>query len=288
LVVTYDAPISEGEINQRFIYPLQNLMTFVCDRPQEVEEVSLWREDNLVQTGRNPEIRLIGARVFPEGGEESSGSVHPHQLLFTLADIEGEFAPFLGRWLSLTATYADAFNIFFGLQYGPPAFQDVVFLGIVQALCLYYTRRTDGVAHCMQEAERRAEILAKLPSADADWLRGHIWDRPYPPYRNVLAKLLSEHSETMNPLLRVGQPEFVIEVMNTLRYAIRRDPESSSAASQGGELYWMTQKLRILLKLSILRELGMSAVKAHSLYANNGVYQHLCQVTTSQRAAQSR
>jgi hypothetical protein len=289
LVVTYDAPVLEGEINQRFIYPLQNLMTFVCDRPQEVEKVSLWREDPLVPSGgRNPEIRLIEARVFPEAAGESSKMFPPYELLFTLADIEGEFAPFVRRWLDLTATYAAACNIFFGLHNSPPAFQDIVFLGLVQALGLYYTRRADGAAHRRREEGRLAEVLARLPSADADWLRGHVWDRPYPPYQDILGKLLEEHSASMNPLLRAGQPEFVAEVMNTLRYAIRRDPEAAPVASQGGELYWMNQKLRILLKLCFLRELGFSAEKMPTLVAHLPAYQHLCQLASSQRVPSGR
>src|SRR5207245_3666682 len=101
VIVSSDTPLSDEEINGRFVYPLQNLMTFVCDRPQEIEEVSLWREDILAPMRDNPKIRFIGARVFPEVEDEKAESVYPHQLLFTLAYIEDGFAPYVERWLRL-------------------------------------------------------------------------------------------------------------------------------------------------------------------------------------------
>src|SRR5262249_6258201 len=136
VVVTFDPPLSEWEINQRFVYPLQNLMTFVSGRAQEIESVSLWREEHVASPAEEPEIRLIGERVFPETEDEGAEPIRPVEQLFGLSNIEDGFAPFIERWFHLTTSYADAFNIFFGLQYGPPAYLDLTFLGVVESLSL--------------------------------------------------------------------------------------------------------------------------------------------------------
>src|SRR5262249_3195144 len=149
--------------------------------------------------------------------------------------------------------------------------------------CLYYTRREDGIAHRDQEARRFADVLSKLSTADADWVRSHIWVRPFPPLQDILAKLLSEHTTVINPLLRTKREGFITEVMNTVNYALRRDPEVGQVASHGAELYWIMAKLRILLKLCFLRELGFSEEDARSFFAKNGLYQHLCQIVASVR-----
>lgn len=282
VVVTFDHPLSEGEINQRFVYPLQNLMTFVSDRAQEIERVSLWREDILAPMRENPEIRLIGARVFPEAEDEEAKPIRPHDLLFGLSDIEDEFARFIDRWFRLTTTYADACNIFFSLQYGPPAYLDLTFLSVVESLELYYTRREDGVAHRNYEEQRLTQILGKLPAADADWVRSHIWARPFPPLQDILAKLLDEHAEAMSPLLQTDKWSFIKEILGTFLYTIRRDPPFNQVVSFGAELYWMVAKLRILMKLCLLRELGFTAEKSRSFFGKNGVYRHICQIVSSQ------
>lgn len=282
VALTFDTPVSEADINKRFVYPLQNLMTLVCDRAQEIESVSLWQEDILAAMEENPEIRLIGARILPDAENEKTRAIHPHELLFALSDIEDSFAPFVERWFRLTTTFADACDVFFGLEYGPPAYLDVTFLGLIQSLSLYYTRRVDGVKHRNQEDQRLTEVLEKLSEIDADWVRNHIGVRPFPPVEHIVAKLLNEHAEVMNPLLRREQQGFINEVMSTLHYALRRDPEAALAAIHGVELYWMTAKLRILLKLCLLRELGFNAEKSRSFFEKNGVYQHLCKIARTE------
>jgi hypothetical protein len=287
LIVSCDQPLSDNELNHRFIYPLQNLMTFVCDRAQEVEEVSLWREDTLVPTGGNHEIRLISERVFPEVEDKKVEPIYPHQLLFTLADIEGGFGEFVDRWLRFTTTYAEACGIFFGLQYGPPAYLDFAFLGVIESLYLYYTRRADGVEHRDREDQRLTQVLGKLPLADAEWLRGHVWSRPFPPLQDILDKLIDEHAAVMNPLLVADKWGFIREVMGTFIYTIRRDSPFNQVVNSGAELYWMMAKLNILLKACFLREVGLSA-KTQSILNKNRAYQHLCQIISAQRSGKNR
>jgi hypothetical protein len=119
--------------------------------------------------------------------------------------------------------------------------------------------------------------LGKLPEADSNWVRSHIWIRPFPPIQDILGILLSEHAGAMDPLLTNGQPRFITEVVNTLNYIVRRDPEVSLVASHGAKLYWMIAKLRVLLKLCFLFELGFSSQKSRSFFDKNGIYQHLSQ-----------
>jgi hypothetical protein len=252
LIISLDTPLPDEEINRRFIHPLQNLLTFVCDRPQEVEEVSLWREDILIPMPDNPEIRLICARVFPEDENKNAKSVYPHQLLFTLANIVEKFAAFMDRWLQVTTAYADACNIYFALQYGPPVYLDFKFLGVIESLSLYYTRREDGVAHRNQEDKRLTEVLSRLPHSDADWIRSHIWVRPFPPLPTILAKLIGEHAEVMAPLFRTDEQGFIAEVVNTVNYMLRRDPDVGLVASHTEELYRLTARLSILFNSTAL------------------------------------
>jgi ApeA N-terminal domain 1/Apea-like HEPN len=281
--VTSETPLGEDEWNERFLAPLQNLMTFVCEAPQAVEGESLWLEDILAPLSENREIKVVGARVFPETEEKPREDVLPQQLLFTLEAVEPDFGSFIQKWLKLTATYADACNIFFGLQYAPPAFLDLTFAGVVQSLCLYYTRRADGVEKRTQEERRLGAILSRLGGEDADWIRSRLGVRPFPPPEDALTVLLSEHEEVMRPLLKRDAVEFVAEVTNTLRYVLWRDPEAGIVASSGADLHWMTAKLRILMKLCFLKELGFSKESVQAMFRENGLFIHIARLTVAQR-----
>jgi hypothetical protein len=270
-----EAARSADDLNAAFVYPLQNLMTFVSDRPQEVE-------DFVVRSGEFPgnlmggDIHVIGARVQPEEDGDGPEPVHHVQMLFTLADVV--FADFIGKWLRVTGRFASACNVFFGIQYGPPPFIDMAFPYVVQSLYLYYAQREDGVAGRGEEEVRLKEILASLVPADADWIVDRLGARPFPPLHLVLRKLVEEHGHVMNPLLSHRQDRFVSEVVNTLKYVAFREAEMSQAASQAADLYWMMQRLRFLFKSCLMHELGFPKDKVKTLFDRNGLYRHLCQI----------
>jgi hypothetical protein len=288
LSVACGTPKSAEEINGEYIYPLQNLVTFVCDRAQEVESFSVWQASATGTPGENPEIKVIGPRVQPDDDGEGREPVQGFQMLFTLEDID--FTDFVERWLRLTDRYSDACNIYFGLKYGPPAYLDMTFMGIAQVLYLYHSRRDDGLARRTEEERRLKEIVAALTQADAEWVIDHVGARPHPTFEGVLRELVGQHSAVMDPLMSNRQDRFINQVMNTLYYAIHREPEVGLAASHGAELYWMMEKLRFLIKACFLSELGFSEQKTLSLFERNALYQHVRQleaVRESRRVASS-
>jgi hypothetical protein len=272
---------SADEMNADFVYPLQNLMTFVCDRPQEVETFAV-RQGEFPTNAASPDIHVIGPRVQPEDDEVSIDPVRSFQMLFTLEDVD--FGHFIGRWMRVTGKYGAACNVFFGLQYGPPAFIDMTFPGIVQSLHLYYSNRDDGVA-ARSEAERRLRgILSGLQTADADWIVDRLEVSPSTPLQFVLRKLVEENPHVMNRLVSDRQERFVGEVINTLQYILLRDSELDAAASHGAQLYWLMQRLRFLFKACLLRELGFATEKVVALFERNGLYQHVCQIEAAEEA----
>ncbi len=118
---------SADELNGDYAYPLQNLMTFVCDRPQRVEEFSVYPATPSRERPVSP-IQVIGARVQPEDDEEAKDPVRRFQMLFTLQD--ADFAVLVAKWFQLMERYDAACNIYFGLKYGPPAYVDMTFAGM--------------------------------------------------------------------------------------------------------------------------------------------------------------
>jgi hypothetical protein len=281
LSIACESEKSADQLNTDYVNPLQNLMTFVCDRPQEVEEFSVWAR-GLTTRASGPMIRVIGPRVQPEDEGGPPEPVRHFQMLFTLEDVD--FPSFAGNWLRVSDRYADAFSFFFGLEYGPPAFIDLAFPSVVQALHLYYSRRDDGAAARAAEEGRLRGFLSSLPAADADWIVDRLEGGFSPPLKVVLSKLVEEHAHVMNRLVANRQDRFVAGVINTLKYIQTRDPVMYGAAGHGADLYWTMQKLRFLFKACLLRELGFSHEKAVAQFDRNGLYRHVCELEAAEEA----
>ncbi len=284
LSVSLDSPLSDLDINKTFVSPLQNLFTFVADRAQELEELYLLRDDSIATVSSNARIRYIAARVFPRDLEKRE-TLYPFELLFRLGDINIEFNVFIERWMKLVTEHAAACDVFFGLQYAPPGYLDVEFLGLVESLCLFYVSTTEGDFCQKAEMERLNQVAAKLPSDDADWVRSRVESRPFPPLRNVLQNLLDQHSSLMTPLLHSDTQRFIENVTATLAYSLCRKQEQRSAASQGSDLYWMTVRLRTLLKLCFLQELGFVQEQVATLLHQNQQYSFLSRMVKERKNA---
>jgi hypothetical protein len=261
------------ELYSQVIDPLQNLMTFVCDRAQKVEELTVRSEVVGTSPAVVSEIHVIGPRVQPE---DDGSPIDPSgfEMLFTLKDVD--FAELMGNWLRFAECHEPACSIFFGLQYGPPAYIEDTFLGVIQAISVFHGGREDGIARRSVEESRLKSIASRLSSLDADWIIDRIGTRPFPPLREILHALVGEQKAIMDPLISKRQDAFINGVMNTFEYVFRRDPAVSLAASHGADLYWMTEKLRFLVKACFLSELRFPDEKVASLFQRNLFFQQVC------------
>ena len=269
------------EMNEDYVYPLQNLMTFCSDRPQEAEAFAV-RWGGTPANVTYPDIHVIRPRVHPEDGDVPAEAVLSFQMVLTLKDVD--FGDFIKRWLLVIGKYSAACNVFFGLQPAPPAFIDTTLPGVVEALYLYYSSRNNGVVACRMDAKRWLRgILSGLQITDADWLADRLEARPTAPLPFILRKLLEEHSHVMNRLVSNRQG-FVSKVINTLKCILFRESDLDGVATQGTELYWTMQRLRFLFKACLLHELGFRPEKVTALFERNSLYQHLCQVEDAEGA----
>jgi hypothetical protein len=265
--VTCDSPISADELQGRYGYVLRCLMTFVCDRAQTIEEYSVWRAD-----APDQEIRVIGELVQPKH-RDGQDEVSWHEMLFTFEVVD--FSDFFLKWLCLTEAYSDACNVYFGLLYGPPSYLDMKFQNIANAVLLYYEHRPEVVARRDEDASRLKEILGGLTGPDKDWLLDRIGVNPRTPLRTALDDLLGRHGNLLDPLLGGRRERFTEAVLATLEYVVRRERDLEPAALAGADLYWLTEKLRFLLKACFMHEAGMSQDAIRACFTQNALYQHI-------------
>jgi len=272
LSLTSSSPLSEDEIIQQFVHPLRNLMTFVCQKPQAIEELKLWREDSHLSGSKRTEVQLITSQIGLVPSSTDRSSVN---LLFRFEDVSHDFSSFLEAWLEISGRYSECFSVFFDLMYEPPAFLDLAFLGAVQAIRFYYLYRPEVEAGIQNDNLRVESILQVLPTSDAQWLRERLSMVSSPILKEILGTLIAEHREIMIEVLPFGADQFVEEVCTTVEYHLHRSESLAESATHGVSLHWHTIRLTQLTKLCILKEMGFTSEVIQKLFKSNSIHAQL-------------
>ncbi len=265
--VKCEKPISADDFLGLYGYALRCLMTFVSDRAQPIEKFSIWRLEDPDQ-----EILVVGELIQPEKGNEED-QVSWHQMLFTFDFVD--FPDFIQKWFILTEGYREACNVYFALLYGPPSYLDMKFEKVANAVLLFYEGTVEGRGRRDADALRLKSILGSMSGPDRDWLIDLVGFKPRIPVRAALDELLDLHGDTIAPLIAGRRERFVESVFGTLEYVARRDRDLKPAALEGADLYWLTEKLRFLLKACFMREAGMSQDAIRTCFARNPLFQHI-------------
>ncbi len=267
--VVASAPLSEGEWNQRYVYPLENFLTFATNAPNALRKVQFHR----VLEGANPKeaslpIVLVASRVH-EGPNEEEFS--PHKMLFTLEDVGDRFAPFVRKWLEIHRHFQATCNVFFSIQYAPQTYLDTTLLAVMQSLELYQARR-NGAGARLGKPSLPADVLANLPEACRspiqEWLEGLVVDT----FRGTLSQLFDEHRAVLGPLAPRGEEGLTGEVLAIRNQVLRKNLDPSQLGNYNLRLFWVTQTLTILMKACFLKELGFTEEERTRLFDRNQMY----------------
>ena len=286
LQFTFSSPEKDDSVSRKLIYHFQNLMTFVTDEPQKVESVSIKVDQGRCDTADSGSIRIIQPRVYPEEEEGEERSISKHEMLFSLDDVD--FSPFVEKWLEFSNRHEEACNIYFGLQYGPPAYIDTTFLGVMQAVHLYFCRTEEGLQQRSREQELLLDVIESVSTACKEWILDHIGPDPYPSFAFAIQRLLLRHRLVIDPLISGRHDRFISDTITTLHYLIHRDQELATSASHGANLYWKIETLKFLLKACFLSELSFEDHAINQMFKRNPLYLRAIQIEKERESVEMK
>jgi hypothetical protein len=100
---------------------------------------------------------------------------------------------------------------------------------------------------------------------------------PTPPQVQMMLdmrRLLEEHARLMGQV--IGDfDEFVMAVSNTLRYIETREEPHDRPKFEGAELLYAMQKIRVLIKILVLGQLGFDGSRVASFIERNKDFLHM-------------
>jgi hypothetical protein len=133
-------------------------------------------------------------------------------------------------------------------------------LNFVQALEAYHRRAMPTTDLPEEEHERRKEeILRAVPTHYREWLEGKLQYSNEPGLGKRLKDIIRRYPESAYPIAGSNSDErgkFVRKVVDTRNYRTHFDDSLEVRAARGEELYQISKKLKLLMEVSLMGEIG--------------------------------
>lgn len=244
------------------IYLLQAFLSFATRHPVHLLQMDEVKAIDLKLPRGETRKSFVTTDVFFRLSEipEDSSTESPANMLFTLKDIADNFELCLQNWFQKAELLEPVYELHFGTLHNPTMYPIHKFSSLAQALETYHRRTNNRSAFPKEEFEiRKKEILTAVPSQYEEWLKEKL------SFSNELSlrQRLEDIMQTYNSIVGIvpNQVDFIKKVVNTRNYLTHYDKRLRDKAVTGMELSSLSNSLRMLVEMCLLRELGISDEK---------------------------
>lgn len=150
--------------------------------------------------------------------------------LFTFKDVENKFETCLQNWYTKYDILKPVCQLYVGSLYGRFVYLDLRFLSLVQAL----------------EAYHRIAVSNKI-------------------YLRIRLEALCEMFSTIINTLITDREHFINKVVDTRNYLTHHNPKLKEKSTEGKELFIITEKLRMMVEMCLLKEIGFNSEEIKNL-----------------------
>ena len=190
----------------------------------------------------------------------NQASLNPLQTLFTYADISDRFGNFIRGWFGMKDRLRPVLNLYFATLYAQGMYVESYFLNVIQALEAYHRLAIGGQDLPEDEHQKRVnEIVNSTPPQHQGWLKNQLKYSNEKSLRSRLREICRMFQPVTEKLIGSKRNEdvesFIDKVVNTRNYLTHYDPALAEKAVRGRQLFYLTQRLKVLLECCLLREL---------------------------------
>lgn len=209
---------------------------------------------------------------FYVGKSKSNLPVYPKHnfYLFKHQDLANSFKRIVYSWYSKRSKLSVSINLLLNYVQSQGEFSEADFMNVIHALENFHRSvRRNTVLSNLKHTSRIKEIEGSVPKKHLDFLRSRMINSNEPSLHQRLEWLIEEFGLTIFKKVVSDETQFVRDVKNSRNYYTHFSKQLEGKALMGKELFYLTEKLKILLISGILRELGFSIAAIDRIVRNN-------------------
>jgi ApeA N-terminal domain 1 len=258
LTLELDEHLTFDEVEDRFLTPIWQFLSFCLDRGTHIEELKIrpYGQHSWLDVGRAQSKVALSKDIVTD----------PF-LLLSMQQLSERTAKVLGRWIDFKGDERRAVSLLIGINddYGS-TYSDLRFLTAAQAL--EAMSRVEANENEIDDTEFNHRLSVVLKSVEdrrvRDWAKRKL---KYANSRNAsellkdLVNDIGKYASTLAP----DQQKFLHDIRDNRNFYTHRDDRRAQRVLEGNELYVLTQGLVCLLKAAVLRRLDFSQEEIHDL-----------------------
>lgn len=263
------------------IYDLCNLLTLLIGETTYILQLKAFGDEIEISPGKT--IKEPIELYFSQNKLNLKEDIHPFQMIISFPVVGDMIDQVLAQWFLKAKTLRFTYDLFFGTFYNPSMYLQFHFLSLMQAIESFHrVTRTGKYLNDKEWKPFRDQLANKLPVELDRWhkesLKSRIKYGNEYSLRKRINDLLQSLDENTLSLLSPSANYFTNDIVNTRHYLTHYDDELKDNALEGADLYWANQRLRILITILLLKEIGLEeSVIIESMkhnYSINQIFEH--------------
>ena len=268
LVKTWSDKELPADEHIQFLKHIQDFLTFAMLKPTLPLRIEGFTDTKIEILSNGKENHVPIGVYYPVAARIPKPSkVHPNDMLFILPTIETKIQDLVQKWIARSEVLQPVYNLYFSTLYNPQVYSELKFLTLAQAVETYHRRVFGGK---YQSDEQYLEglyrtLVSALPADLEKDFRDSLkngklrYANEYS-FRKRLELLTANVAETVLLTFIVDgnrQKEFAQKVSDTRNYLTHYSPElKDQSAGTGKEYFELTDKLKVIIEICLLQELG--------------------------------
>lgn len=175
--------------------------------------------------------------------------------LFTYQTIQSEFTAIFKKWSELHAFIEPVLNVLQESFDSRNVIAENKFLNVVQGIETFHRRRRKNEKVSKDVYKKMVdEIIETCPPEYASWLKEKLNFANEPTLKERLKELFNELDPKLIRHLFQHSEKLILDTKNSRNYYTHYDARLEKKALKGSELYYLTERLKILLLTLLLKE----------------------------------
>jgi len=184
------------------------------------------------------------------------------KMFFALGHIAKDFEMMIKKWFEKSDLLEPVYDLYCGTLYNSAMYVQHEFLSLIQALETYHRRiyggeYVDGESFQPIYQSMEGAIPSGVESDFKDSLKAKLKYGNEFSLRKRLKQITDKHAILIGYLIN-NSSEFITQIVDTRNYLTHYSTELESRAKKGYELYVLSQKIKFLIEICFLTELGLA------------------------------